>query len=266
MKDNACMIHPLNVLGRTLEGGEKELVEKMLSALTRPDDRIEQIFLGSKFIGVQAGGRMGLSATLGAQPSDDEKDIPRELIGTTVKKAAENIKKPSGFLISLGLAAFNAGSNPDQDSSDAMDYPAEDLIASLGSGKVTGIVGDFPFIENLRKKVGVLHLFEYKDVPDAVPQYQWEKTLASLDVLAVTGTTLLTRRMAWYLSRAPQAVKIVLGPSTPRSPVLFEYGVRYLCGSIVTDIIKTGEAIRRDFSFRQIKKQGGIVFTRWQDR
>jgi len=66
-------------------------------------------------------------------------------------------------------------------------------------------VGEFPFAQSLKNRVGTFHLFELQDVPDAVPHDQWESVLAGLDVFALTGTALLTRKMASFLSRAPQA-------------------------------------------------------------
>jgi len=48
----------------------------------------------------------------------------------------------------------------------------------------------------------------------------------------------------------------VLGPSTPLSPVLFDYGVDLLCGSIVTDIEPVLRAVRQGANFRQVHKAG----------
>ncbi len=75
----------------------------------------------------------------------------------------------------------------------------------------------------LLEKVGI-HLFELKSVPGAVPRDQWERVLAELDVFALTGTTLLTRSMGWFLSRASQAKIVILGPTTPFSQALISHG------------------------------------------
>lgn len=55
------------------------------------------------------------------------------------------------------------------------DFPADELIAGLGKDKITGLVGKFPFVKRLGKKVGTLHLFELRRVPGAVPDDQWGK-------------------------------------------------------------------------------------------
>jgi len=249
---------------RPLEGEEKDLVGVLLSSIIRPDAVVEQIVYGTKFIAVTAAGRMGLSALLGAGPQEHEINLADQMVGKTVKETADLICKPFPFSIALGFAALNAGNTPDMNPVESSNFPADDLIAALGKNKITGLVGDFPFVETLKKRVGTFHLFELKSVPGAVPLDQWERVLAHLDVFALTGTTLLTRSMAWFLSRASQAKIIIIGPTTPFSPALFSYGADYLCGSVVTDLEKVGQGVRSGLPFKRIKKNGGIVFTQWE--
>lgn len=247
-----------------LEGEEKKLADRILSSITRPDAVVEEIIAGPKFIAVKAGGRMGLSALLGASPRDQEKDLEHQMVGKKVKEMAALIRKPSPFSISLGFAALNAANVPDIHHVDASNFPADDLIARLGKNKITGLVGEFPFVESLKNRVGTFHLFELRPVPNAVPRDQWERVLAELDVFAVTGTALLTRSMAWFLSRAPQAKIVILGPTTPFCPVLFEYGADYLCSSVVTDMVTVSQGIRAGLPFKKVKQNGGIIFTQWE--
>ncbi|MDD9302620.1 MAG: hypothetical protein HUK40_09905 [Desulfobacter sp.] len=157
---------------------------------------------------------------------------------------------------------MNAGNAPDPNRVEPDNFPAEDLIAELGKDKTVGLVGEFPFASALKQKVGTLHLFELKPVSGALARDQWEEVLPRLEILALTGTTLLTRHMAWYLSRATRAKIIILGPTTPASPTLFEFGADYLCGSVVTDTGRVSASIRADLCFKDIKKNGGIIFTR----
>jgi len=56
-----------------------------------------------------------------------------------------------------------------------------------------------------------------------------------------------------------------LGPTTPMSQTLFEYGANYLCGSVVTDMDKVAGSIRAGVSFREIKKNGGLIFTQLEN-
>ena len=264
MSKHNCLEPATPVLDRPLEGAEKELVNQMILSINQPNAIVEEVVAGSKFMALSVGGRVGLSAMLGAKPRQGELDLLEKAIGKPVKEIAENIRQPSPFAISLGFAALNAANAPDPGSVEPSDFPADDLISGLGKDKITGLVGEFPFVKHLGKRVGTLHLFELRRVPGALPKDQWETMLPMLDVLALTGTALLTRHMAWYLSRATRAKIVILGPTTPVSSTLFEYGADYLCGSVVTDMGKVAQGIRAGVSFSKIKKNGGVIFTQWE--
>lgn len=242
---------------------ERELVNDLLRSLLRPDAVVEQVVAGPKFIAVTAGGRMGLASLLGARAKADEVDLGAKLIGHSVAQAAAYLASASPFAISLGLAALNAANTPDPANLTASDAPAEALIVQLGRDKTVGLVGEFPFVVTLREQVGTLHLFELRDVPGTVPRDQWDKTLAGLDVLALTGTALLTRQMGYFLKQAARAVTVVLGPSTPLSQTLFDFGADHLCTSVVTEPERVAQGIRAGLSFRAVKRQGGIRFIQW---
>ncbi len=264
MSTYSCTPAMADLPDRPLEGEEKKLADILLSTIARPDAVVEEIIAGPRFIAVKAGGRMGLSSLLGARPREHEKELVQQMTGKAVTHAATLIYRSSPFSISLGFAALNAGNAPDPYRVEPSNFPADLLIARLGKDKITGLAGEFPFVESLKKKVGTFHLFELRDVPGAVPQDQWEPVLAGLDLLAVTGTALLTRKMAWFLTRTPRAKTIILGPTTPFSPVLFSHGADYLCGSVVTDMEKVGQGIRAGLPFKMVKKGGGIIFTQWE--
>jgi hypothetical protein len=245
-----------------LSGIESDLVNALLHDLGRPDAVVEQVVAGERFIAVVAGGRVGLSSLLGARPSEGEKGLAENAVGRTVDQVAQCLLRPSPFAICLGMAALNAANAPDPDAVTGGDASAEALITELGRGRTVGLVGEFPFVDALREKVGTLHLFELRDVPGAIPPDRWEEVLSGLDVLAVTGTALLTRQMGYYLTRARRAVSVVLGPTTPLSRVLFGFGADYLCGSVVIDPVRVLEGARAGLPFRAVKWGGGIRFFR----
>jgi len=264
MSTYSCNNHLTKVPDRPLAGEEKGLVESILSSIIRPDAVVEQIIFGAKFIAVTAEDRMGIAALLGAAPREHEVDLVNQMVGKSIKEVAALLHQPFPFSISLGFAALNAGNTPDPEKVEPVNFPADDLIAKLGKDKITGLVGEFPFVDTLRERVGTFHLFELKSVPGAVPRDQWERVLAELDVFALTGTALLTRSMAWFLSKARQAKIVILGPTTPFSPALFSHGADYLCGSVVTDIKKVALGIQSGLPFKKVKRNGGIIFTQWE--
>ncbi|MCG8633101.1 MAG: DUF364 domain-containing protein, partial [Desulfobacterales bacterium] len=238
-------MHPEHLSDQPLKDPEKTLVNKIITTLKRPDAKIEKIVVGTHFTGLVAGGRMGLSSLLGASPGQSDRKKIKTLISRPVSEAALLTTSPSPFSISLGFAAVNAANAPDPVSVNPSGLSADELVAKLGKNKTTGLVGEFPFTRTLAEKVEKFHLFELNNSPFALPRDQWETTLPRLDVLAITGTALLTRYMAWYLSKASQAKIIILGPTTPISDILFKYGVDYLCGSAVTDPARVTRSIEQ---------------------
>jgi hypothetical protein len=262
MRDARCS--DLNLGSMPLENGvEKRLINAMLQSMQRPGAHVEHVEVGPKFIAMIAGGRMGLASLLGARPMEDETHLAAGLVGRSVSQAAELLTSASPFQISLGLAALNAANTLMAESADASDAPAETLIAALGAGKTVGLVGEFPFVDALREKVGELKLFEMRDVPGAVARRDWDEALAGLDVLAVTGTAIITRKMGYFLAQAAKARTVVLGPSTPLSPALFDCGADWLCTSVVIDPEPVLSGIRAGMPFYAIKRSGGIRFIQW---
>mgnify|MGYP000881296804 CR=1 FL=1 len=264
MTDDRCSHHNLNLSDMPLtDEVEKRLINAMLHSMQRPDTHVEHVEVGPKSIAMIAGGRVGLASLLGSRPREDETHLAAGLVGRSVSQAAELLASASPFQISLGLAALNAANTIMAESVGEADAPAEALIAALGAGKTVGLVGEFPFVDALREKVGELRLFEMRDIPGAVARPDWDEALAGLDVLAVTGTAIITRKMGYFLAQAAQAKTVVLGPATPLSPALFDCGADWLCTSVVIDPEPVLAGIRAGMPFRAIKRAGGIRFIQW---
>jgi uncharacterized protein (DUF4213/DUF364 family) len=231
--------------------------------MDRPSAIVTEIAVGSHFIGVRADDSgtdtAGLASTLGANATTDERQMVADMVGKPLNEVALLLKATSAFSISLGAAALNAGIIAPQNQPD-MD--ASLIMAEKGKDGGAVLVGDFPFTEWLGRQVKTLHLFELRDVPGRTSPAQWDDILAHCDVLGLTGTTLITRAMAAYLNKAPQAYTIIIGPTTPLSPVLFSHGADVLAGSEVIDPDPVFEGIRKGKSFRQFKKLG-IRFIAW---
>ena len=240
------------------DDAERRLVAGLLRSLQRPDAVVEHVVVGPMFVAVTAGGSTGLASLLGTRARAAESELGASLVGRPAAEAAALLTSDSRFSVGVGLAALNAANAPTAHAIAAADAPAEALIAKLGRGKTVGLVGEFPFAESLREQVGDLKLFELRDVPGAVARECWDAVLADLDVLAVTGTALLTRKLGFFLAQAARAVAVVLGPSTPLSPSLFDCGADYLCGSLVTDPDQVIAGVTDGLPFHTMRRQGGI--------
>jgi uncharacterized protein len=78
--------------------------------------------------------------------------------------------------------------------------------------------------------------------------------LPQADLVAITGTTLMNHTLDDLLAHCcPDATVMILGPSTPLSPVLFKHGVTYLSGARVIDEAAALRTIGQAASFRQVE-------------
>ena len=207
---------------RPAEGRERQLIDDLIQSMDHPSAVVAEIAVGSHFLGIRAEDQgtvlAGLSSTLGAVPTDEERQLVADMVGKTLADAAEQLKASRGFSISLGAAALNTGIAAPKHQPD---FEASQIMAEKGKDGETVLVGDFPFTDWLRQQVNTLHLFELQKVAGRTPPEAWDAILGRCRVLGLTGTTMLTRAMATYLEKAPQAYTVIIGPTTPLSPRAF---------------------------------------------
>lgn len=165
----------------------------------------------------------------------------------------------------IGVAAIN--SLLEVDESHAQDLNASEVLAQHGKDKTVALVGHFPFIPKLRSQVGRLWVIEQKPGEDEYPAEAAADLIPKAEVIAITGSALINHTLDGLLSlRPPHALVMVLGPSTPLSPILFRYGVDILSGVRITDENAVLLTIGQGASFRQVQgvrlvtlvRQGGI--------
>lgn len=155
---------------------------------------------------------------------------------------------------SIGIAAINSILPIDE--SLCVDMNAEEEIRSQGEGKRIAVIGHFPFVKGLKAVAQELWVFELpgRGRPGDITGNEIETLLPQAEVVAITSTTLINHTLGSILNLiAPDAYKMMLGPSTPLSPVFFDYGFDALSGSIVVDQAQVLSCISQGANFRQVK-------------
>lgn len=179
----------------------------------------------------------------------------------SAKELAQLIHSESALEASIGMAAIN--SLLEVDESAAVEINAGAVLAERGRGKNVALVGHFPFISQLREGVGQLWVIEQHPMGDEYPAEAAPGLLSRADVVAITGTAFINRTMDDLLgSCRPDAIVMVLGPSTPLSPVLFDYGVDILSGTRVMDEAAVLRTVGQGASFRQVKGVKLLTFVK----
>lgn len=245
------------------------LLESIISEL--PEGKISQVCIGIHWTAVVAEvageTRCGLASSLGVNHKHGEPDVPdagklEELTGSEL--AAFSLSNEP-ILSSIGIAAINALLPQQPETWE--DINAEDVITREGENNSVGLIGHFPFISRIKERVGELYVIEQNPQPGDHPAASAKDILPHMDIVAITGTTMINNTLGGLLKLcAPDALIIILGPSTVLSPHMFNYGIDMLCGAVVVDIPPVLRTIRQGGNFRQVHRAGVRLVSVRKDR
>jgi hypothetical protein len=243
------------------------LVNELLATL--PDGVVWDIRVGAFWTAVVAevDGQQhcGLASTLrndadhhhGGGPA--VRDAGR-LVGCSAHELAELARSYHPMEAAIGMATINALLPRHENR--WVDLNAGEVIARHGRGKRVALVGHFPFIPYVRERVGVLSVLEQRPAGEDLPAEAACDVIPRAQVVAITGTALLNHTFESLMGLCrPGALVLVLGPSTPLSPILFDYGVHILSGSVVEDVEAVLQAVSQGANFRQVHRHGVRLVT-----
>jgi uncharacterized protein (DUF4213/DUF364 family) len=171
----------------------------------------------------------------------------------SARELAELARSDSLLETSVGLAAINALLNVGEDA--CLELKAEQVILDHGTGKGVVVIGHFPFIPRVREAARQLWVLEKRPGEGDLPAEAAPEVIPQADVVAITGTSLINHTFEELIKLCrPGAFVLVLGPTTPLSPVLFDHGVDVISGTLVTDPETVLQYVSQGASFRQIKR------------
>ena len=211
-----------------------KLIDDLIARL--PDDMaVKSVRVGVHWTAV-CSHHCGLASTLtGNHPHGHERvrDVGR-LHFKSAYELIEYTRSDNLLEASIGVAAIN--SLLEVDESRVVEINAGDVLLQRGRGQHVALVGHFPFIPQLRASASELWVIEQQPTADEFPAEAAVDLIPKAEVVAITGTALINHTLEGLLALCdPKAVVMVLGPSTPLSPVLFEHGVSLLSGAQVVD-------------------------------
>ncbi|HXV41537.1 MAG TPA: DUF364 domain-containing protein [Anaerolineae bacterium] len=152
----------------------------------------------------------------------------------------------------VGLATLNAFLRPDPNRLTQVD--AADWLVTHGQGRKVALIGRFPFIDELKPVVAQLWVLELSPQPGEYDPAAAPQLVPQADVVAITSSTLINQTLDGLLALArPEAKVMLLGPSTPLTPVLFEFGVDLLSGVQVVDIEAALVSVAAAGNFQKMK-------------
>ncbi|MDD3294014.1 MAG: DUF364 domain-containing protein [Geobacteraceae bacterium] len=226
-----------------------KLVDALLDSVSGAEENIENILIGLHWISVESR-RTGLSHVFRGDQGFELEDAGA-IRGKHILEAASLLKSWEPLEAGLGLAAFNSLMDPRGENVNVLDF-----LLRESSGRTVTCIGRFPFFPDISRIAARAFLLEMEPRKGEFPPYAAEEVVPESDLVIITGTTLINKTMQRLLELSRDAVAVVLGPSTPMSEVLFDFGASVIAGVRVTD----PEALRVSLSqgVKYYRKIAGI--------
>lgn len=213
---------------------------------------VKRVTIGTFTVMVETHRSTGLSSCFKDPPGSMAGGIPQAGRLTEETTGALMDMAENGGLLhrSLAMAALNASLPTPGDALHVLN--GQDFLSSkTGKGHLV-IVGHFPFVNALEKRVGKLSVIQE-------PPHLGERGVArartlfpEADVVVITSSAFINGTMDALLAAASGAYVVLLGATTPMHPIMFEHGVDALCGARPVDAERLHQGIIQGASFRHL--------------
>jgi hypothetical protein len=224
-----------------------EIYDALIQAVPE-DSTVQACLSGLHWFAVRSAG-LGLAMT----PRQGDACLPRagEIAGMRTRDVAALVKSWNFHEAALGLAAINSVLNARESLERHAAWcperqPDEDVFTYLLDelrGKKVAVVGHFRNLERVQAicDLSILErLPQSGDLPD--PACEW--ILPEQDFVILTATTLINKTLPRLLQLSREARVVLAGPSTPLTPMLFQFGVDMLGGLVVEDEARVWKVIQ----------------------
>mgnify|MGYP000882715076 CR=1 FL=1 len=227
------------------------ILEEIIESLPTKPVPVRRVLIGIHWTAV-CSEYCGLSSTLTSE------NLPYSRltgVGGYLESSARDLAalalSENHYECSIGMAAINSLLCPNPKG--AQELNAYDWIFEYAPGKDVAVVGHFPFVDKMQGLARNLWVIEKHPRPGDIPLEQAAPYLADAQIVAITGSSIVNHSFEEVLAMCNKsAVIMVLGPSTPLSPVLFSHGVSILSGAYVVDEDKTLLTIEQGGSYSQL--------------
>lgn len=215
-----------------------ELYDALIDAVPATA-RVRECVCGVNWFAVRSLG-VGLAMAPGSGPAV----LPQagRYAGMYVRDLAVLLKSWNFHEATLGLAAINSALNHVASVEDAyglsIDAVADtnyfEYVRQEFRGRKVALIGHFCDMERL-KGMRSLTILERQPQAGDIPDPACEYVLKDQDLVCITSVTLINKTLPRLLQLSAGAKTVLIGPSTPLTPLLYDYGVDDLAGLVVED-------------------------------
>jgi uncharacterized protein (DUF4213/DUF364 family) len=230
-----------------------KILEDLIASLSE-DAPAREVLIGPFWTAVWSRA-CGLASTV--MPEEHEHGAtfvegPGDLSGRSALQLCRLAFSESLLEAGIGMAAIN--SLLDVDEGRCEELNAGQLLIERGRGKRVALVGHFPFVPSLREAAGELSVLELRPGVGDFPAEHAQTVVPEADIVAITGSAFINHTMGPLLSLCrPGSLVVVLGPTTPLSPILFDYGVDVISGTRVIEPLLALRCVSQGAVFRQLR-------------
>jgi len=204
------------------------LEEKLLASVSGEEFSAKGAWIGLTWTAIESK-YVGLSHTYKTSEVI-EIDNAGELTSCKISDLAKRILSWKPLEASIGVAALNSLIEPRGEKGNIKDF-----IREKSRGRIVAFIGRFPFYEEISALAKKSYLIEIDASGSELPSFACEDILPKSDVTVITGTSLINHSLQRLLELGHNGINIVLGPTTPLSPILFDFGADVLAGIRVTN-------------------------------
>jgi len=217
------------------------------------DTEVKRIVAGSRWIMVESEHGAGL-AYLPRSPRDLAPQFAR-LAQQGLRSLAQLTASWDPVEMALGLAAINAHYNR-FDSQGASGNGTQSFRHCAGQ---VVVIGAFPGLQGMYPESSVI---EADPRPGEYPMVAMDALLPGCGAVVVNSSALVNRSLPRILRLARNARAALIGPATPLTRRLFDYGIDVLGGFVVGDVEGLASAIRAGAAPKEFGRFGRYVHWR----
>lgn len=209
-----------------------ELLERLISDIE--ELAVEEVVVGVHSVLVKTKDYCGIASTIKYCGHNINVDKAGNLEDLNLKELAAYALSDNLLEASIGMAAINCGLSNTIKKYRVVN--AKKVISEKGKNKVLGIIGHFPFLDDQKDHYKACYIFEKEPHPGDFKESDIPKFLPKVDIVALTATSITNHTFDGIRKNLPEkSYNIILGPTTPLSPILFEFGMDMVSGTLVRD-------------------------------
>jgi uncharacterized protein (DUF4213/DUF364 family) len=237
-----------------------KILEALIEHLAPNEGALRDVIVGAHWTAVMTRG-CGLASTMGDPhphkgPSVGDAGILTEKSITELMYLARSAKLLEA---SIGMATIN--SLIEIDEKRCSEVNAFDILAEQGAGKDMAVIGHFPFVPKLKGIARNLWVIEQRPHTGDLEADRAAEILPHCQVVGITSTSFINHTLEALLDLCRDAFVMLLGPTTPLTPLLFDYGIDALSGTKVVDEARVIRHVKEGATFQQIHHAGVQLLT-----